>query len=401
LFLSCLILLSLPGPCFAANDTTNDVTDDFRFAASLTAEDEQDYTAVRLTSEVIGRSKSDLSDLLLVSNGRAVPYFLNSYSVTESVSVVAYEMDLADSFIKDSFQYFDYKLSREPSNDIAATSVNIETSGQFVKDIALYGSYDGVNWDFVGSDLIFQVADSQKLFVSLFPEEKYTWYRFRVSGNQEPVSFDRVWLEHSLDIISKNSFIETLTPAISVRQDGKTTVVVLDGLRNLALSEIKIKTDSMFKRNVHVNGYTHTLYNLVFGSENYRDLTLPMNGYLCLSNHIEILIDNGDDAPIEIDSVSVSYLTYDAVFQNTSFPVTLYFGNDAISESPRYDIVNYKEHILSEGYGKSNIGDISERSIKSPETSNAPDYTVLFNITIVVAAILLAALLITRLKRVK
>jgi hypothetical protein len=293
-----------------------------------------------LTSAVLSRSKSDLSDLLLVADGRALPYFINGYSVAERASVTVYDMDLTDSYIKDSFQYFDYKLSRAPSNDIAATSINIAAPGQFVKDIALYGSYDGTNWEFVGDDVIFQVEGSQKLSVSLFPSEKYTRYRFRVSGNQERLYFDRVWLEHSLDVVSKNAFIETLTPSVNVRQDGKTTIITLYGLKNLALSEIEIETADMFKRNVRVNGGVRTLYNLTFGSGSYSDLTVPMNGYLCLSDQLEISVDNGDDAPINIDAVSVSYAAYDAVFQNTNSPVTLYFGNDAVSEPPRYDIVN-------------------------------------------------------------
>jgi hypothetical protein len=367
----------------------------------LTAKDAGEYTSVRLTPAILSRAKSDLSDLLLIADGRALPYFINGYSVAESASVTVYEMDLADSYIKDSFQYLDYKLSQEPSNDIAATSINIAASGQFVKDIALYGSYDGMHWDFVCDDVIFQVEGSQKLSVSLFPDKKYTRYRFRVSGNQEPVSFDRVWLEHSLDIVSKNAFIETLTPSMNVRQDGKTTVITLYGLKNLALSEIEIKTNSMFKRNVYVNGDVRTLYNLTFGSGSYRDLTMSMNGYPCLSDQLEIIIDNGDDAPIAPDAVSVSYLAYDAVFQNTRSPVTLYFGNDAISEPPRYDIMSYKEHILAEGYGTSDIGAISEQPEKPSETPKTPDYTMLFNITIVVVAVLLAVLLITRLRRLK
>jgi hypothetical protein len=157
----------------------------------------------------------------------------------------------------------------------------------------------------------------------------------------------------------------------------------------------------MFKRDVYVNGYAHTLYNLTFGSGNYRDLTVPMNEYRCPSDQLEISIDNGDDAPIAIDAVSVSYTAYDAVFQNTNAPVTLYFGNDAISEPPRYDITSYKEHILAEGYGISDIGNITERSGESARTRNAFDYTMLFNIMIVVVAVLLAVLLIVRLRKAK
>jgi hypothetical protein len=287
------------------------------------------------------------------------------------------------------------------ADDIVATSINVESSGQFAKDVALYGSRDGTHWEFAGSGSIFQVEGSRKLSMPLRPEGKHTWYRFRISGNQEPVSFSRVWLEHSLDIVSRNSFAETFAPAMSARQDGKSTVIALDGLKNLALSEIVIETDSMFKRNVHANGSAHALYNLVFGEERYRDLTMPMGGFQCPSDRLELRIDDGDDAPISVDSVLVSYLAYDVVFQNTGLPVTLYFGNGEILAPPRYDISGYKEHILAEGYGRASIGEIAERPAKLSEESGAPDYTALFNATIIVAAVLLAAVLATRLKNVK
>jgi hypothetical protein len=400
--LICVNLFLLSGLCLAA-DGGGGIAEKFRYAAVLTSEEGENYTSVRLTPEIIGKSRSDLADLLLVSDGQAVPYFINSYSIARNMSVTVYEMDLADSYIKDPFQYLDYRLSPEPSggSDIAATSINIAAFGQFVKDIALYGSYDGMNWDFVADDSIFQVEGSQKLSVSLLPREKYTWYRFRVSGGQEPVSFDRVWLEYSLDTVSKNAFAETLTPPMTVRQDKKTTVIALNGLRNLTLTDIEIKTDSMFKRNVSVNGVSHTLYNLVFGGERYRGLTLPMNRYQCPSDQLEIRVDNGDDVPIEVDSVTVSYLTYDVVFQNTRAPVTLYFGGNGISEPPRYDIASYKEHILAEGYGRTGISEITGQPVEPPQEAAPPDYTLFFNITIIAAAVLLAALLATRLKKVK
>jgi hypothetical protein len=398
LFLLFGFLLALaPGLCLAAGAGRQN----FRYAAPLTSEDGAEYTSVRLSPEIIGKLRNDLADLLIVSEDRPVPYFLNSYSIAQSASVKTYELALSDSYRKDSFQYLDYKFPAEPLMDIVATSVNMTASSQFVKDITLYGSYDGMNWSFIKDDSIHQVESSRKLSVPLLPGEKYTHYRFRVSGGQEPIDFGRVWLEYSVDIVSKDFFIETLTPAVTVAQDGKTTVAVLNGLRNLVLSEIEIETDSMFKRNVYVNGVAHTLYNLTFGSDRYRDLVIPMNRYQCASDRLELRIDNGDDSPIHLESVSVSYLTYDMVFQNTQTPAVLYFGNTEIAGPLQYDIIRYKEYILAQGYGKADISEISALPVEPPEELNIPDYTALFNVTIIAAAVLLAGLLIARLKKVR
>ena len=382
--------------CLADTDTN----ESFQYSAPLTTEASQNYTSVRLTPEIINKSDDNLSDLLLISNEQAIPYFINSHSIAKNSSVSTYNMEMADSYVKDSFQFLDYKISDEYSSDIIATSINFKAYGQFVKDIDFYGSYDGITWVFIKSDSIYQVNEGSNLSIKLFPMEKYTWYRFRIHGNQEQISFDNVWLEHSLDIISRDSFVETLTPEITIEEDSKTTVVTLSGLKNIVLSEIEIKTDSMFKRNIYVNGASHTLYNLAFENKHYRELTIPIAGYQCDSDTLELRISNGDDAPIKIDSISISYLAYDIVFQNTPEPVTLYFGNNEISTPPQYDIIRYKEHVLAEGYGKASIGEISQLSTEDIKESNV-DYTMIFNITVVAVAILLAAVLIVRIKKVK
>jgi hypothetical protein len=398
LLLSCLFLL-LPAPRPLAAAAAGDIAAGFGYAAPVTAEKGQEYTSVRLTPEILSKSQSSLADLLLVSEGQPVPYFINSYTVAKSLSVTVYEMALANSYLKDSFQYLDYKLAAVPGDDIAATSVNLASSGQFVKDVALYGSYDGSHWDFLAGDRLFQVEDSRKLSVSLYPEKKYTWYRFRLSGNQEPAAFDRVWLEHSADIVSQNFFVETLTPAMTFRQEGKSTVIALEGLKNLALSEVKLDTESIFKREVSVNGSYHLLYNLAFGQERYRQLTIPLQGYQHLSDRLELQIHNGDDAPIQVDSVRVSYLACELVFQNREAPVTLYFGSEAVTAPPQYDIASYKEHILAAGYGKAAAGEITQLPGQD-DAGASPDYTGLFNITIIAAAVLLVLLLVIRLKKV-
>jgi hypothetical protein len=173
----------------------------------------------------------------------------------------------------------------------------------------------------------------------------------------------------------------------------------LDGLKNLMLSEIEIGTDSLFKREIEVNGRFYPLYNLVFGEERYRRLTIPMDGYQCLPDRLELQIRNGDDDPIQVDSVRVSYFACDMVFPNRDAPAALYFGDDDVIAPPQYDIASYKEHILAAGYSKGAIGEIAPQPAGTPESAPAFDYTKLFNVTIIAASVLLAALLLTRLKK--
>ena len=360
-----------------------------------------EYKAIRLTPEIYASSSADLYDILIISDGKVLPYFQNSFESDISVSAESYAMAPADSYLKETAQFLDYKVANLPNHDIIATSVNISTNEQFVKSAVLYGSYDGANWEKITEDNIYNVNSSSHLSISLGYGEKFTWYRFELEGNQQPVSFDAVWLEYSTESVRTQAFAEALSPQFTVEEDGKDTVISINGVKNLPIQDITFETDSIFNRTVSAGRSTETLYNLIFGNTTYKNLTLPMNGYKPRSDNLEVRIYNKDDSPINIKSVNLSYFAADLVFKTPeSESITLYFGNNTITSPPQYDIESYKSYVIAEGYDMLPLADVKTIIVQEEETEPA-DYTLLFNIIIAAASVILAGLIIVMMRKPK
>lgn len=357
------------------------------------------YKAIRLTPEIYQNAKGNLEDIMLYDeNHEPVPYFINRFTESSQDIQESYNMKLINSFMKDDKFYYDYAAAQQSNHDILATGIAVTTKSQnFAKDITLLGSYDNRNWEQIKEDTLYRVDGNEKLQISFEKPLKYTHYRLQISNNLEKISFDSVKLVYSDKVKSRDYFTEILTPKFTADQKGNDTIIRIEGMKNLEIEEMKLDTDSMFQRAVsYAGGKSKTLYHLMFGQTNYQDLTLPFNGYRSLEDTVDLTIHNGDDKPIEVKNVSITYHTAEIVFQGNNSSYTLSFGNESASP-PTYDIVNYKDLILKEGYDILKVSNVEMNSQKAEKKTY--DYKLIFNIVIVLVAVLLGFIMVRKLKK--
>ncbi|MCL1810019.1 MAG: hypothetical protein FWG42_09695 [Clostridiales bacterium] len=375
--------------------------------ASFLISGEHEYKAVRLTPPIYGGANRDLSDLLVLDEeGKPVPYFINSYEISQSKSqYFQYPLMHADTFVKSGDTYDDYYIETSENRDMLATSVSIETnSGMFAKSVELRGSYDGVVWDFVKNDKLYRVDESEKLSIAFEKPLKYTHYRFRVHSNAEKgaardaLSISGVFLEYSQDTMDKVYFTETMEPAFKIEQRGGSTVIKLQGLNNVRINEVTIHTGDQFKRMAYfAQGNAKVLYNLSFSGNDYQDLTLGFNGFSESAAALEIEISNGDDAPIAVSGATLTYFADDVVFKGENGKAySLSFGDADVSRAPVYDIAGYKDLVLEEGYDT-----LAILGIKQEEMNEVvkPDYSAAFNAVVIAVSILLGFVILMRVRR--
>lgn len=374
---------------------------DFSFSAGLENSGSKKYKAVKLTPEIYNNITENMADLELYDkDNEPIPYFINSFESDHEINVI-YKMKIINSFVKDEYFYYDYTLKKPQDEDVTATSIEIQTDKEdFAKKVEILGGYDNVNWEKVQEDILYNVDGNQKLGIAFDSVKKYTYYRFKISNNLEKVSFSSVELKYNMTLPKKEYFIDTISPKFTTEERENTTVIKIQDVKNLKLSSITLKTDSIFKRNVTFDGTeTKTLYNLNFESTKYRDLTLPLAQYRVTGDSAEIVIANKDDKPIEILGIEAKYLVDELVFAGSeASEYTLKYGNSEVKLPKSYDISNYKEQILNEGYDV-----LSIKGIKA-ETSKAPikqqyDYKFIFNIAILVVAVVLGFIILRKLKK--
>lgn len=359
------------------------------------------YKSVRLTPEIYNKIRGDMADLELYDkDNEPVPYFINSFVESEVESKNTYDMKLVNSFIKDEYSYYDYALQNQQNGDVTATSIEVQTNQEgFAKKVEIFGGYDNVNWEKVQDDILYSVDGNKKTEIIFNGIKKYTYYRFKIPNNLEKISFSSVLLKFNKTMQNKEYFINSISPEFSSEERGNTTAIKIQGLRNLKLSSITLKTDSIFKRRVTFDGSnSKVFYNLDFASTSYRDLTIPLSSYRVTSDTTEIIIENKDDKPIEVSGIEAKYIADELIFDGSkSSEYTLRFGNSEIQTPKKYDISNYKELILKEGYDVLNVKELKEESSKVL-IKEQYDYKLIFNVAISIAAAVMGIIVFLKLK---
>ena len=362
---------------------------------------ESKYKAIMLNSEIYNKSNLNLSDIRLYDEkDEVMPYFINSYDTNKSVNEQHYPLKLTDSFVKDSYYYHDFNLAKEYTHDVISTSVTIDTSNDnFAKTIEVYGGFDGANWEFVTSDTLYSVQDSKKLYINFAQPVKYTYLRFKISDSAEKIKFTGGELVYNQTLTNIERFTQTIEANVTSEEIDKETVFTVTGFKNVRLRSIELATKNMFKRNIRIVGGSHkVLYNLSFNDTAYSDTVLNADDFTSQKDEVKIIISNGDDKPITVDKIFVTYYTDEIIFEySLGQRVYLSFGNPEHTIPPRYDIDNYKDMVLSEK--------IDRLSISSIEKENAPaadvqkDYTWQYNLVIVLITIVLGIIFLLKLKR--
>jgi len=376
---------------------------DFSYNASIDNSGDKRYKAIKLTSEIYNNILGNMADIVLYDkNNEPIPYFINSFVENEIETKKNYEMKIINSFVKDNYFYYDYTLESPKNEDVTATSIEVQTDKEsFAKEVEIFGGYDNVRWEKIQDDILYNVDGNKKLEISFDSVKKYTFYRFKISNNLEKVSFSSVALKYNQTLQKKEYFTDIISPNFTTEERGNTTVINIEDLKNLKLSSITLKTDSIFKRNVTFNGRAFKmLYNLDFESTKYRDLTIQLDNYRVDNEKVELLIENKDDKPIKILGFEAKCLVDEIVFGNSeSSTYTLKFGNSEINIPKSYDISNYKEQILKEGYDVLSIKKIIEKQKPDGPTKTHYDYKLFFNIAVLVVALVLGAIILRKLKK--
>jgi hypothetical protein len=390
---------------------------DFTHSASIkgsgSGSGSRKYKAIQLTADVYNRTKPNLADLMLYNeNNEPIPYFINSFTDTNTESQKTYDMEQIDAFLKKDRYYLDFTLRIPQTRDVTATSLELEANADvdadadagsdgtdFVKKVVVWGGYDGVNWNRIMEDTLYAVDANRKLEIRFTDVLKYTFYRLELSNNLEKVAFPSARLKYNELQRAREYYTSKLDPKYTIEQKGSDTLVKLTGLLNLKLCSITLKTDSMFKRTVSFdNQPSKQLYHLQFNDNVYQDLTIPLGSYVMGSETSSLTIRNGDDKPIDIKGIEISYLVDELIFDGSgSDDYTLRFGNPSIQEPKSYDVASYSEQILKQGYDVLNLGKIKAEA-KAPEVKQL-DYKLIFNVTIVAAAAVMGFVLLRKLKK--
>jgi len=369
--------------------------------ATIPITGEHEYKAVRLTPQIYNRANPDLSDVLVLDeNGQPVPYFIHTFEIAKAGETAKmFPLRAGETLIHANTRSSDFYRQFNVNQDILATAIFIQsTTPLFACDVQLQGSFDGIAWNHIQNERLYRTGGGEKLDFFFTQPLRYAHYRF--STEDCPLIIDGADLGYSRTLARREYFEQTMTARFDIEQDGNQTVVKLHGLKGVPLHAATFHTESQFIRYVSFANRRAKLFNYTIGFSHYQSLTLLFGGWRTHSDVVEIRIENGDNVPIDISQITLVYLTKEVVFKGENGKTyTLSFGTGP-TRAPVYDIVQYKDLILDQGYDLLPIQiTLSDTVTQAPKPEPAFDYTLLFNVLVVAVSLLLGVVIVLRLRR--
>ena len=324
------------------------MSQEFRLSANLDTVTTKGYYNVQLPPEVNALSSSrELNDIRIKdSKGVDVPYFIYAENPIRTVSRFI-DYQIKSNNVKDSLNIIVIdNVGRDNINhfSILANNADVYTYS------TVRGSNDLSQWYIVKrrNESIYTVYDKNTQIIDIdIPDGNYQYYEIVLSNSQ--------------------------TSPLNVKQVGRISIGDVYGQFTKIDTKQMLRSDDMIKRLTYLNfpemPYEYRIGKLVFhiaNKNNYmretlisdsnskRSLSFTLASHnknilllddFTISSKTEIEIENADNFPLEIDSVSVYSLNrYLCAYLEAGQEYTLLAGNDSIGKA-NYDIEYFKKDI--------------------------------------------------------
>lgn len=365
--LSALILLLLLGSPSMMYAVEADPTSAWKFKKMIELTNSSTYYNVLLDEEVYAEASAGLEDVRIVdSTGQFIPFYMENSDMSVPVGQLdveqqekvskQYHTSLLRSTKANGHTSFDYKVmvERELSDPVINQLIWTLPSAMFLKQVEVYGSYDGAEWTLLDKAQLYRTDKDQKNSIEWTEAQRFQYYRLRVLDNAEELAFPDLLLEQKVRIDDiRQPISRQAVPAFDISEEGTRTVITVHNPQHLLISRLELEVEGSFKRTYRLLDETGRPVVTNEGSELYqlstndsRSKPLTMTPELPLKDRrLQIEIDNGDDRPLSILALKNEYILDRLVFEaRGTAPYALLYGNED-AEAPDYDLAAFKPYI--------------------------------------------------------
>ncbi len=207
---------------------------------------------------------------------------------------------------------------------------------------------------------------------------------------------------------NKNMGLHSTKSAVfTVRNQEKQTDIQINNGECLKIKELILEAEGVFKRRYKVTGIdsegqsfflkSGELYNLDFKEASAKHRTIYFNEYVQYPI-LSIDIYNEDDQPLVIADVKMDYWTDQVVFAAESQETYMLWYGNREALKPSYDIEKYRTYVEKEPKDISTLAEPIVQEISTQRIKTPINMQVVFNILIVITAVVLIVVVLKKLK---
>jgi hypothetical protein len=362
----------------------------YEYLKNIEVSGKNSYKEFYLTKDIYLKSKNNLNDLRIKNEiGDEVPYVIEknieiSNRIEKKVSIGKIISKKNKETQMETVVKFTPKTKLD---DIVGNIIQLKAIDNFYSKYELLGSDNGKNWIYISSGELYKTPEKEELRIE-FIKKKYSYYKI-VTALTEKIKYNAlVLLLNEKKIDKKTNIITNLQYKVEEKRNN--TIVTIES-NNLPLQQISLKINDEFKRNYIVrNDKVYKTGNL-FKVGNREKLDIQFNKKISLEQII-LEIENGDNKPLMIEKIQGEYLSLKIIFKaKPEEKYILTFGDRELFK-PRYDLEEFSEIIKVRDLVV--LGDL--KSIPKMIVPVKKDWTVYYNIFIVVIVILLSGFIVTK-----
>ncbi len=329
----------------------------FHYTALLDTVKATGFYHITITPELSSYLKTDLSDLRIVD---------------EKNQPVGFITDIPYSRIAYDEVLFGQKIIKKETIDSKSILV-IENSGQnelsnFIiklrsaaaqRTASLSGSDDNVNWFAILDSLLLQksnATNNASHFQRIeFPPAGYKYFKLTIVNDKKaPLSILSITSSGIISAIDSNQFFFfNPAPSFSQTDSGRFSVVKIIQDRPFHISTFKLGIADawLYKREARLFTVMKPGLQQTWNSHHHAAITLSsdnLSGYaipFLKSGILYILIDNGDNPPLKIASVTTSQIKRNIIAQlekGKSYSLLL---DNLQATAPDYDLQHFRDRI--------------------------------------------------------
>ena len=362
----------------------------YEYLKNIEVSGKNSYKEFYLTKDIYLKSKNNLNDLRIKNEiGDEVPYVIEknieiSNRIEKKVSIGKIISKKNKETQMETVVKF---IPKTKLDDIVGNIIQLKAIDNFYSKYELLGSDNGKNWIYISSGELYKTPEKEELRIE-FIKKKYSYYKI-VTALTEKIKYNAlVLLLNEKKIDKKTNIITNLQYKVEEKRNN--TIVTIES-NNLPLQQISLKINDEFKRNYIVrNDKVYKTGNL-FKVGNREKLDIQFNKKISLEQII-LEIENGDNKPLMIEKIQGEYLSLKIIFKaKPEEKYILTFGDRELFK-PRYDLEEFSEIIKVRDLVV--LGDL--KSIPKMIVPVKKDWTVYYNIFIVVIVILLSGFIVTK-----
>ena len=345
-----LILLFLIG-------ASNVWSQNFDYQTTVEPTTTKGFQRIELSAEILGKLNNSKSDIRLYSDkGEEIPYIFQQEKATATYSLFKEYTVIDRQNYSDSLSVFVFENRERKKIDNFSLSVQ---NTEVRKRARLSGSNDQENWYVIKNDYLLHSLHSSKELSEMkilnFPLSDYAFLKLEIDDKESlPIHIQKIGF-YDYESVSGN-INQFGVPIASQKDSNHISYIHLLNTENMYAEKLEFfvsgadyyqRYATLFEKKTRITKRKkEQIYFEAIGSFNLNSNstnTINLRGIEFTDLYVEI--DNIDDQPLHVDSVSgiflKHYLVADLDPQQT---YTLKFGDEKIGP-PRYDLVNFTKNI--------------------------------------------------------